>query len=76
MSFSQSSENLTPDQSEAEQEFAQALSEEPADWSAEESVQDPAQQRRKKRTTINQEIVCRFLAEFNKPEERPSMPLR
>ena len=68
MSFSQSSENLTPDQSEAEQEFAQALSEEPADWSAEESVQDPAQQRRKKRTTITQEIVCRFLAEFNKPE--------
>ena len=72
MSLSQSLKTLTPDQSEAAQELDEDFSEDTADWSAEDSAHDPAGQRRRKKTTLNQEIVCRFLTEFNKPK-RPSV---
>ena len=64
-----SPENLTPEQSEGDPEPVELLSDEPSDWSPEESSDDQAEQGWK-RTMINQDIVCRFIAEFNKPNER------
>ena len=73
MSLSESTETLTPDQSEDAKELADDFSEDITDCSAEDSAHGPAEQRReKKRMTLNQEIVCRFLTEFNKPK-RPSV---
>ena len=74
MRISHSPEDLTPVQSEFSQEPTEDISDKPVDWSADEPAEEPAgepEDQTRKMTMITQDIVCRFLAEFNKQSRAP-----